>query len=270
MISFLQVIETLKYQGMNLYLRTSAVSTPPHLVCSGFLPEGMRTAAPGTILYQDSASSPQPLSAEHQQKDAEMQEVIDQFQEAYPDIIFEADWDDSQVNAVSWIDNSGQMHVKAYGGILHSKYVESEGLSLVLAHEVGHLLGGPPYHEGRTRVHPFGAGHNNMSAEGQADYYGASVVMRNMADLYGYDYETMTTEGIDQLHNLFHYGIEGASKECNYPPDGVFASCHCPVYLGCDYPPVDCRIETYVDAEKGEPKPVCAGPIEHLYMEIAV
>jgi hypothetical protein len=71
-------------------------------------------------------------------------------------------WNDSTVNA-NCIRRWGSVTVNMFGGLARRKEITPEGFLLVLCHELGHAYGGKPYIRG------------DMSAEGQADYYGANV-----------------------------------------------------------------------------------------------
>ena len=152
----------------------------------------------------------------------------------YPEVIFEIDWYDARVNAFAWIDGSGIGHVMLLGGLIRMPQIEIEGLSLVTAHEVSHLVGGPPYYPG-TR----------LSCEGQADFFGVRNVMRNV--WFGEYYFTMATRGITQMQRFF--GL----------PPFTDADAKAKAGAGCGHPPGPCRIETYNDAVDLKPKPACAG-----------
>jgi hypothetical protein len=78
-------------------------------------------------------------------------------------------WDDSTVNASCgrfW----GSVTVNMYGGLARREEVTPEGFALVLCHELGHAYGGAPL------ISTW----NNMSAEGQSDWYGAKECLRKV------------------------------------------------------------------------------------------
>jgi hypothetical protein len=58
------------------------------------------------------------------------------------------------------------------GGILRHYFSSDDAFVALVCHEIGHLLGGAP------------ASTNNMSYEGQADYYAASVCMKKFFKAY--------------------------------------------------------------------------------------
>lgn len=87
-----------------------------------------------------------------------------------------ARWDDGTVNANcrrGW----GNVTINMYGGLARRPEVTPDGFALVLCHELGHAYGGAPYIQEWTK----------MSAEGQADYYGAKDCMKAIVDLIAYD-----------------------------------------------------------------------------------
>lgn len=93
-------------------------------------------------------------------------------------------WSDSTVNAnVSRF--FGTVTINMFGGLARRPEVNPEGFALVLCHELGHAYGGTPYLSAWQK----------MSAEGQADYYGAMECHHKLMDilkLEGYDIEPTT------------------------------------------------------------------------------
>ena len=84
-------------------------------------------------------------------------------------LIINKRWNDSTVNAdVSrrW----GTVYINMYGGLYRRPEVTPEAFALVVCHELGHAYGGSPYIYRSTE----------MSAEGQADYYGARECLRRV------------------------------------------------------------------------------------------
>ena len=160
----------------------------------------------------------------------------------YNDITFQLDWNSNTVNARAWIDQStGRRNVIVYGGLARHPSIGWEGLSLVIAHEVGHHFGGSPYYPNIP---------GPLSCEGQADYWAALIAMRNVYPEE--EYFEVIVPAIDQLHRLFSVGLvedqnsdEAAAEFADNP---------------CGHPPADCRRDTYNAAVNLQPKPSCAGP----------
>jgi len=77
-------------------------------------------------------------------------------------LTFNAKWASSEVNARS-IRNNGVVTIHLYGGLARRKEMTADAFALVICHELGHAYGGEPYFIEASQ----------LSAEGQADYYGA-------------------------------------------------------------------------------------------------
>jgi hypothetical protein len=147
----------------------------------------------------------------------------------YPDVVFHNNFQSNEVNAFAWVEN-GVRHVSLEGGLIRDQDLELEGLSLVLAHELAHHYGGPPTFPG------------GLSCEGQADYKGVQIIMRNV--WFGPQYNTTTGPAIAQMAAFF-----GVANDPT-PPGGS---------AGCNHPPGACRVATYHAAVNLGAKPGCAG-----------
>lgn len=154
--------------------------------------------------------------------------LINHHKNFYPDVTFHLDWADNTVNAYAWVDNRVR-HVALKGGLIRHVALELEGIALVLAHELGHHYGGNPTFPG------------GLSCEGQADYFGVAVIMRNV--WFGEQYITTADAGISQMAAFF--GVPDSSNA----PGGQ---------AGCTHPPGACRIATYHSAVSLGGKPSCA------------
>jgi hypothetical protein len=146
----------------------------------------------------------------------------------YSDVVFTLDWANDEVNAYAWVEN-GTRHVAILGGLVRDVALELEGISVVVAHEIGHHYGGNP-------AYPQG-----LSCEGQSDYYGVGTVMRNV--WFGEDFTTKTDLGIAQMADFF--GVPNSPTV----PGGTG---------NCSHPPGACRIATYHSAVKLSGRPPCA------------
>jgi hypothetical protein len=92
--------------------------------------------------------------------------LLDQFGQAFPEITYELLWESPTVNAQAWRLGSAR-YVRVYGGLLRHPAITKYGLALMLAHETGHHLGGPPY----DPAMPW------LTWQGQADYWAARTAM---------------------------------------------------------------------------------------------
>lgn len=196
-----------------------------------FLPPGLDIAKEGTLLPLDN-TLPYEMALY----------LADHFKVYYPNINFHVEWNDTRVNAFAWMQGS-QRHVSILGGLLRHNAIKLEGASLVLAHEIGHHLGGPPRYPNNTWA----------SCEGQADYWGSLVGMRRV--WFGQYAMENTDKGATQLYNLFAFGLKQNLLTLDwedYKKKNNLAGI-------CTHPAALCRLETYRAAMKADPKPACAG-----------
>jgi Zn-dependent protease with chaperone function len=70
-------------------------------------------------------------------------ELLEAFGRAFPRITYELLWESSSINAQAWRLGAAR-YVRVYGGLARHPIVTKSGLALMLAHETGHHLGGPP------------------------------------------------------------------------------------------------------------------------------
>lgn len=146
----------------------------------------------------------------------------------YPDINFHMVWDELLPNAYSF-RRYGLDVVVLSGGLVRTEGVTFDGLALILAHEVGHLIGGPPLDPS-----------NRYSCQGQADFAGMGAVLRGVH--WVGDYAGKSTSGLDEVRKLF--GLIKAEPEC---PDK------------CNNISLDCRLAAMRAAMRMGPLPECAG-----------
>ncbi len=159
------------------------------------------------------------------------------FEPAYPDINFLFNWYDEQTNAASWVDGiSGDPYVYLSGGMARIKGFDIEGVTLAIAQEVGHLIGRPQLE-------------NGVTCEGQADWFGGSVVLRTL--WFGEAYFANMEKAIKQFELLYRYMRKrGAPDEEVEGPEMDDT--------GQPYPSNACRIETYRTAMTSPTPPACS------------
>jgi hypothetical protein len=161
--------------------------------------------------------------------------LLRQFRCLYPDIEFLTDWYSGDPNSHSWIDyRKGFVLVK--GAMARLDALEMEGLALVVAHEVGHLLGVP---DGSP---------TGVTCEGEADYYGAKIVLRKL--WFGEYYADNVIKAVDQVQTVFEYVTSADGYESKETQD-VAAAMN-------KYPSIECREATFLAAQQLAPKPECA------------
>lgn len=200
------------------------VQVPPD--AKRFLPDYMTQATPGSLANKDASIVKEKAEA-----------LAALFKQSYPDVTYHINWDDDTVNAYAYKDWFGGAHVALLGGLLRHSALRIEGISLVLAHELGHHYAGEPYYPGR-----------DMSCEGQSDYWGAGVAMRKV---YSGSYRETLMPGIDQINTLFTGGTKSTKNAEEQMR--IFQEAK-----GCEHPPAACRKETYLAAMNDQPKPACA------------
>jgi Peptidase family M48 len=151
--------------------------------------------------------------------------LLDQFGEAFPEITYELFWESPTVNAQAWRFGSAG-RVRVYGGLVRHPKITRAGLALMLAHETGHHLGGPPYDPDMPWI----------SWQGQADYWAASEGMKKVFGLHA---QTMIMRGAFQIREL-HRDFASALEE--------------------DQPDLssDCRHSIFVAGATGREMPDCA------------
>jgi len=93
----------------------------------------------------------------------------------FKDINFQDLWDDETVNAFAFVGSDGKPVVQIMGGMLRHPYMQIEGITLVLAHEVGHHSREKPVYSD-----------SGLSCEGQADYW---ATLRGLRKFYATEAE---------------------------------------------------------------------------------
>lgn len=139
--------------------------------------------------------------------------LLDKFGRVFPEIAYELFWESPTVNAQAWQLGSAR-HVRVYGGLVRHPKITRSGLALMLAHETGHHLGGPPYDPDMPWI----------SWQGQADYWASSVGMKKVFGLHA---GRMTMRGAHQISEL-HKKFAGALKEDQ--PD-IASECRHSIFL---------------------------------------
>lgn len=155
----------------------------------------------------------------------------------YPEVTFRVDWPEEKANAFSWEEN-GQYFVVVQGGLIRALPLNMAGISLAIAHELGHLFGDPP------------KGIDGYACEGSADYYATWIAMRRT--WYGSLYQSLVFPAMDEVKNLFSYLSDRSSTAVD----------------GCVQPTLDCRLTTFMAGVTLADLPACAGGLKVAYLEL--
>ena len=164
--------------------------------------------------------------------------LVNNFKKSYPKITYDIFWNDNTVNAYAW-QAGARKHVAILGGLIRHRAVGIEGLGLIIAHEIAHHYGGSPKYSDNPWA----------SCEGQSDYWGAMVAMREV--WWGEEAMKHIEKGAEQLYKLFAYGLMSTLSEEE-------AKKRLSVLGECGHPPADCRRDTYLAAMNLDAKPDCA------------
>lgn len=109
---------------------------------------------------------------------AQFNAAIDKVEKVYSSVVsgmggdlkIVRNWDNGTVNAYATKTNFWEVHM--FGGLARHASITQDGLTLVLCHELGHLIGGSP------RVSSFT--NNWASNEGQSDYFATLKCLRRV------------------------------------------------------------------------------------------
>ncbi len=140
-----------------------------------------------------------------------------------------------RVNAeITKVDRS--FVIRIMGGMLAHPLLDPAALKLLLCHELGHLLGGPPL---KSR-------NGWSSTEGQADYFSSASCARSL----GYD-EASFLDAAVALTRIY--------AEVTREPSPRLDSCDERLVerTNYGYPAVQCRLDTLISGWRGRPRPGC-------------
>jgi hypothetical protein len=130
--------------------------------------------------------------------------LIERFASTYRTIEYDLFWESSMINAQAWRLGSSR-RVTIYGGVVRHPAITASGIALLLAHETGHHLGGPPLDPDLRWP----------SWQGQADFWAAST---GMPQVFGREAARLTVRGAKQIAAL-HAELSEAEGEADMPAE---------------------------------------------------
>jgi hypothetical protein len=185
----------------------------------------------------------------------DMDNLMEEFRQAFPEIHhINYDWENNDVNAWAWVDEAGKRHVLMLGGMIRHRYNKMPAVAIVLAHEIGHHLGGDP-------KYPHG-----LTCEGKADFWGTKVGLRRVynspdggADSDKYKAQR---EGVDQLYAVLTGGLlvnpyseEGVRLALESDRISELAATDPQAAIRCGHPDADCRRRLYIAGFNDDEEP---------------
>ena len=130
--------------------------------------------------------------------------LMREFAEAFSGIEYILLWDDPTIHAQAWC--LGELRrVTVCGGLVRHPAMTASGLALMLAHETGHHLGGPPLDPDLRWA----------TWQGQADYWAAK---EGMPRVFGRNARRLTLRGAKEIAAL-HIEFQEVGNEPDMPPN---------------------------------------------------
>jgi len=114
--------------------------------------------------------------------------ILKSFADTFVDVEYDLLWENPTINAQAW-RYAEERHVTVCGGLVRHPAITASGIALMLAHETGHHLGGPPL-DPDLRY---------LTWQGQADYWAAK---EGMPRVFGRDARRLTLRGAGEIAAL--------------------------------------------------------------------
>jgi hypothetical protein len=134
------------------------------------------------------------------------------------------------------VKENGSVSIVVWGGMLSHPKMSPATLNLLLCHELGHYLGGPPL-KSRTGW---------SSTEGQSDYYSTSNCLKDL----GVD-ETQFINSAIALTAIY------AEATQQLPPHLEECDQTVATRMNYGYPTIQCRLDTLIAGWNERPRPKC-------------
>ena len=212
----------------------------PYRLDSGNIPESAShfiTRKQSLDVYENATQAPISSSAG---KDI-VHYLFKVFGAFYPEIKFRLLWDEVLSNAHSWYELDVKF-VVINGGLVRTEGIGFNQLAIIIAHEIGHLIGGAPYESGSSKC----------SCEGQADYAATSAILNGV--FFPNLFLDIVIPGLEGIITFFDY-IDPENRA------GIPGNT-------CNYISIDCRIAALEAGLSHKALPECAGGPKIDYLEI--
>lgn len=141
------------------------------------------------------------------------------------------EWSDGTVNAQAW-QSGGKCHIAIFGGLARHALATENAVLQVGMHEIGHHLGGAPFYSG-----------DNMSCEGQADYFSTA--------------DGMPRAGKGSVNSSMALASLLASLNGEPKPRRPSPALKNVSRTYCSHPRGQCRLNTYDAGRVGARRPGC-------------
>lgn len=134
------------------------------------------------------------------------------------------------------LNENGHVAIVVWGGMLSHPKMNQATLYLLLCHELGHLLGGPPL-KSRTGW---------SSTEGQSDYYSTSSCLKDL----GINEDQFVSSAI-ALTSIYAEVVRQEPPRLDRCDETVVTR------INYSYPRVQCRLDTLLAGWRELPRPKC-------------
>lgn len=169
---------------------------------------------------------------------------------------FYTDYDNDWAQAFARRWDTDQVHI--YGGVAAINQSTEDTLALFICHELGHLYGGSPYSDT----------HNELSVEGQADYWAASECMPKIIPKLSYLEASSSSESHCEGDNVCARTLDASYALANFfadnaknpHPDLSTPDQSIVVQVLKTHPSAQCRLDTFWAGLKLSNPPRCWHP----------
>lgn len=166
----------------------------------------------------------------------EFRQTIDQVTNYYRPIVqargaqlnVEYNWNDSTVNAYA-DKQPGVWTIAMYGGLARRQEITRDGFTLVVCHEMGHLLAGFPFYSGE-----------DVASEGQSDYWATQACAKRIWRGNSTRVKARAVAASQSISNMLATLAGDVFPSPNRKDPSVV------IYTQDTHPDAQCRLDTYL------------------------